>query len=129
MIKSADSREDLAVLRKAYEGLLPGLYRYGDKATMDARFESLTRQFERDLPLEEAYVAFSVFAALGFANAAGPRRIRSYSKCMAQCSTRSAPIKSVVVATFFNIVTEFRLDVVLPSGIRKFQNPGNRGPY
>lgn len=63
MIKSADLREDLAVLRRAYEKLHPGLYRYSDKVTMDARFESLSGQFGRDLSLEEAYLAFSVFAA------------------------------------------------------------------
>jgi len=64
MIKAADFRQDLAVRRRAHEELHSGLYRYSDKATMDARFESRAGQFGRDLSLKEAYLAFSVFLLL-----------------------------------------------------------------
>ncbi len=61
MISSADLRSDLAILRRAYEQLHPGLYRYNTKAQMDANFAELDRQFGRDMSLREAYVAISVF--------------------------------------------------------------------
>lgn len=54
---------DLAVLKKAYEEMHPGLYRYNDKATTDANFKLLEAEFGRDRSLREAYLAFSVFLA------------------------------------------------------------------
>jgi hypothetical protein len=62
-IKSAELEMDATVLRRAYEALLPGLYRYSSKAEMDARFETLQKNFSRDMSLRDAYLAFSVFAA------------------------------------------------------------------
>lgn len=63
MISSADLRSDLAILRRAYEQLHPGLYRYNSKAQMDANFAELDRQFSRDLALRDAYLAISIFLA------------------------------------------------------------------
>ncbi len=63
IIKSADLEADAAVLRKAYEELHPGLYRYSSKAEMDAKFDALQKNLSHDLTLQDAYVAFSVFAA------------------------------------------------------------------
>ncbi len=63
MIKSTDLESDGAVLRKAYEALHPGLYRYSSKAEMDAKFDALQKSLSHDLSLQDAYVAFSVFAA------------------------------------------------------------------
>lgn len=63
IIKAADSQVDWAVLRRAYEELHPGLYRYNTKAEMDAHFEELKRKLSHDLPLQDAYLAFSEFAA------------------------------------------------------------------
>ena len=63
VIKSADLQIDAAVLRKAYEELHPGLYRYNSKAEMDAKFEALQSKLSKDLTLQDAYIAFSVFAA------------------------------------------------------------------
>jgi len=63
IVKSADLQIDLAVLRNAYEALHPGLYRYNSKAAMDAKFESLQKKFAHDLSLQDAYLAFSLFAA------------------------------------------------------------------
>ncbi|MBK8465273.1 MAG: peptidase S41 [Chloracidobacterium sp.] len=63
MISSADLKSDLAILRRAYEQLHPGLYRYNTKAQMDASFADLERQFSRDMSLREAYVKISVFLA------------------------------------------------------------------
>ncbi len=63
MIKAADLQADLVVLRKAYEELHPGLYRYNTKAEMDTHFDELKRKFSHDLSLQDAYLAFSEFAA------------------------------------------------------------------
>jgi hypothetical protein len=63
IIKSADLELDAAILRKAYEELHPGLDRYSSRAEMDAKFEALRKNLSRDLSLQDAYVAFSLFAA------------------------------------------------------------------
>jgi hypothetical protein len=41
IIKSADLESDAAILRKAYDALHPGLYRYSSKVEMDAKFDAL----------------------------------------------------------------------------------------
>lgn len=61
LIQSNGLKADLKILRSAYERLHPGLYRYNTKAQMDAAFDSLDREFGRDLTLQQAYLAFSVF--------------------------------------------------------------------
>jgi hypothetical protein len=63
LIKSADLQMDATVLRKAYEELHPGLYRYSTKAEMDAKFEALQKNLSHDLSLQDAYLVFSQFAA------------------------------------------------------------------
>jgi len=63
IITSADLESDAAILRKAYEGLHPGIYRYSSKAEMDAKFDALQKSLAHDLSLPDAYIAFSVFAA------------------------------------------------------------------
>ncbi len=62
-IPAAELQEDLAVLKQAYEQLHPGLYRYNDKARMEAHFAALKTELGRDLSLQEAYLAFSLFLA------------------------------------------------------------------
>jgi hypothetical protein len=49
IITSADLKSDAAILRKAYEALHPGLYRYIGKAEMDAMFDALHKILSRDL--------------------------------------------------------------------------------
>ena len=63
IITSADLETDVAILRKAYEALHPGIYRYSSKAEMDAKFDGLQKSLSHDLSLQDAYIAFSVFAA------------------------------------------------------------------
>lgn len=63
IIPSADLRSDAAILRRAYEELHPGLYRYNTKAQMDANFALLDAEFGRDRTLADAYLAFSIFLA------------------------------------------------------------------
>src|SRR5271157_1528863 len=63
IIKSADLQSDVAVLRRAYEALHPGLYRYNTKTEMDAQFAALERKLSHDLSLQDAYLAFSILAA------------------------------------------------------------------
>jgi len=62
-IKSADLQVDAEVLREAFEQLHPGLYRYNSKSETDAKFEALQRVLSHDQSQQDAYVAFSVFAA------------------------------------------------------------------
>jgi hypothetical protein len=45
MLRSADLRADLAVLRRAYEELDPGLQRYASPAEGAKRFEGVDRFF------------------------------------------------------------------------------------
>ena len=43
ILKSADLQSDAVILRKAYEALHPGLYRYSSKAEMDTKFDALQK--------------------------------------------------------------------------------------
>ena len=63
LLRAADLQSDEAILREAYEAMHPGLYRYNNKAQMDAAFADLNRQLDHDQTLQEAFVAFSEFAA------------------------------------------------------------------
>ncbi|MGB7904520.1 MAG: S41 family peptidase [Steroidobacteraceae bacterium] len=59
LIPAADLQADAAVLRRAYETLHPGLYRYRTKAQIDAAFAELDEEFARDRTLAEAYLAIA----------------------------------------------------------------------
>jgi C-terminal processing protease CtpA/Prc len=63
VLKSGDLEADAAILRSAYEQLHPGLYRYSTKSEMDADFDALKIELGHDQTLQEAFVAFSQFAA------------------------------------------------------------------
>jgi C-terminal processing protease CtpA/Prc len=62
-ISSEDLLADVAILRRAYEQLHPGLYRYNSREQMNANFNELARNFSHDQTLSEAYLAFSSFTA------------------------------------------------------------------
>ena len=62
-LSAKDLQADVAVLRRAYETLHPGLYRYNTPEQMDRAFRDLAAEFQQDRTLAEAYLAFSVFAA------------------------------------------------------------------
>lgn len=62
-IPAEQLRADFAVLKRSYEELHPGLYRYNTKAQMEAHFGALEAELSRGLTLREAYVAISVFLA------------------------------------------------------------------
>lgn len=63
ILPAKDLQADVAILRRAFEALHPGLYRYNTPAQMDRAFRDLEAEFRRDRTLAEAYLAFSVFAA------------------------------------------------------------------
>jgi len=63
ILRAADLRADVALLRRAYETLHPGLLRYNTPAQIDAAFGALEREFQHDRTLAQAYLAFSIFAA------------------------------------------------------------------
>lgn len=62
-LRSADLLADAAVLRRACEALHPGLLRYNTPEQMTGHFEALNHCLSHDLSLEQAYLAFSIFAA------------------------------------------------------------------
>jgi hypothetical protein len=51
MLRAADLRADVAILRHAYTALHPGLYRYNTPAQIDAAFRTLDLEFQRDRTL------------------------------------------------------------------------------
>lgn len=57
LIPAADLQADAALLRRAYETLHPGLYRYRSKTEIDDAFTALNGEFARDRTLAEAYLA------------------------------------------------------------------------
>ncbi|MFN0057769.1 MAG: S41 family peptidase [Planctomycetota bacterium] len=63
MLRAADLQADVAILRRAYETLHPGLLRYNTPAQFDAAVGTLGLEFRQDRTLAQAYLAFSVFAA------------------------------------------------------------------
>jgi C-terminal processing protease CtpA/Prc len=63
LISSKGLLQDAAVLRRAYEALHPGLYRYNTPEQMDGNFAELNREISRDQSLAEAYLAFSRLTA------------------------------------------------------------------
>jgi hypothetical protein len=54
---------DIAILRKAYTALHPGLHRYAAPAEVDARFDRLAGDFARAGNLRETYLTLSRFLA------------------------------------------------------------------
>lgn len=62
-IPAQQLQADFLILRRAYEELHPGLYRYNSKEQMDASFKALEAELSRDLTLRQTYVALSVFLA------------------------------------------------------------------
>ena len=63
VIPAADLQSDLALLRRAFESLHPGLHRYRSPTEIDAAFAALDREFARDRTLAEAYLGFARLTA------------------------------------------------------------------
>src|SRR5690606_6201483 len=62
-LPAADLRADLAVLRRAYTELHPGLLRYNSAAEIAARFDEVDRYFTQDRTLGEAFLALTRLTA------------------------------------------------------------------
>lgn len=62
-IKSKDLLEDLALLKRAYTQMHPGLFRYLTPETLDQTFKETAAYFQKDRDLKEAYLAFSRLSA------------------------------------------------------------------
>lgn len=62
-LPSAALRADLAVLRRAYTALHPGLYRYASPEQVEARFDSVDRYFAGDRTLGQAFLALTRLTA------------------------------------------------------------------
>lgn len=60
-LRGADIRGDIAILRRAYTQLHPGLYRYATEVEVAVRFDQLERDFSVDQPLPQAYLTLSRF--------------------------------------------------------------------
>lgn len=63
LIPAAALRADTALLRRTYETLHPGLYRYNTPEQLGARFAELDAFFAADRTLREAYLAFAGLTA------------------------------------------------------------------
>jgi hypothetical protein len=63
VLLSAELLADVAILRRAYTEMHPGLLRYNTPEQVEASFRALEAEFARDRPLGEAYRALSVFLA------------------------------------------------------------------
>lgn len=62
-LRGADLRGDVAILRRAYTALHPGLHRYATPTQVTARLDALERDFGADQTLGEAYLRLSRFLA------------------------------------------------------------------
>ena len=62
-LTAAELQADLAVLRRSYEALHPGLYRYRTPAEVDAAWAGLATAWSHDQSLPQAYLALSRFTA------------------------------------------------------------------
>jgi C-terminal processing protease CtpA/Prc len=62
ILRASDLQADVALLRRAYTTLHPGLYRYKSPAQIDSAFDALQLEFQHDRTLADAYRAFSVLA-------------------------------------------------------------------
>lgn len=61
VLRGADIKSDVAVLKRAYTLLHPGLYRYSAPTEVEARFAQLERDFSTDQTLGRAYLTLSRF--------------------------------------------------------------------
>lgn len=61
MLRGADIKGDIAILRRTYTELHPGLYRYATPAEVSARFGQLERDFGADQSMGQAYLTLSRF--------------------------------------------------------------------
>jgi hypothetical protein len=59
LVAAADLQADAKLLRRAYEKLHPGLYRYRTKSQIDDAFAELEGEFARDRTLADAYLAIA----------------------------------------------------------------------
>jgi hypothetical protein len=58
ILKSEDLQKDFAIVRKSYEQMHPGLYKYQSKEVIDKAFEDCKTALNHDQSLAEAYLNF-----------------------------------------------------------------------
>lgn len=63
VLSASDWAGDIAILRKAYGTIHPGLHRYATPAEVVARFDALERAFGKAMDLPSAYLTLSRFLA------------------------------------------------------------------
>jgi Peptidase family S41 len=63
IIAAKDLQADFDIVRKSYETLHPGLYKYENKATIDSHFEACKKALDHDQTLQEAYLNFAKLTA------------------------------------------------------------------
>ncbi len=56
ILKADDLQKDFEIMRKSYEQMHPGLYKYQSKQTIDAAFETCKKALSKDQTLAEAYL-------------------------------------------------------------------------
>ena len=127
LLKAADLEADAAILRRAYEQLHPGLYRYNTKSQMDQHFEGLQTRLNHDQSLKDAYLAFSLFAAevkCGHTYANFFNQDEAVASQLFQSPTR-VPFYFTWYDRHMVVTQDFTPDHSLPRGTRILEINGN----
>ena len=127
LLKAADLEADAAILRRAYEQLHPGLYRYNTRPQMDQHFEALQTRLNHDQSLKDAYLAFSLFAAevkCGHTYANFFNQDESVARPLFKSPTR-VPFYFTWIDRHMVVTQDFTPDHSLPRGTRILEINGN----
>ncbi len=117
-LRSRDLQADAMILRRAYETLHPGLYRYNSKGQMDVAFVALDKALDHDQTLQEAFLAFSEFAAkvrCGHTQANPFNQSKDVVEALFKSSTR-LPFYFEWLDRRMIVTRDFTPDHMLPSG-------------
>ncbi len=127
LLKTAGLEADAAILRRAYEQLHPGLYRYNTRSQMDQHVEGLQTRLNHDQSLKDAYLAFSLFAAevkCGHTYANFFNQDDSVASQLFKSPTR-VPFYFTWIDRHMVVTQDFTPDHSLPRGTRIVEINGN----
>lgn len=126
VLRSSDLQADAGILRSAYEKLHPGLYRYNSKTEMDEAFAALNAHLNHDQTLQDAFLAFSEFAAkvrCGHTQANPFNQSKSVVETLFKSPTR-LPFYFEWINRQMLVTQDFTADHALPAGTEVTQING-----
>ena len=118
LVHSTGLHADAALLRHAYEELHPGLYRYVAPIQMDQAFSALNRALDHDQTAQDAFLAFSIFAAkvrCGHTQANPFNQSKALKEKLLQSPTR-VPFYFAWLDRRMIVTRDFTPDKALPAG-------------